>query len=643
MSIFIAIFVILVFTWLLKPGILINLYKQTKSLFSSVSFPSSSSSAELTQNKTTVKSFDSIDFFIFFGTQTGTAESFSFCLEKEAQERGYLTKVLSLDQIDKEKLSKSKICVFLVATYGEGDPTENAEAFWDWFRHVSSSFFSQQTKFAVFGLGNSQYEFFNSMSKKLFRKLRTLSCSPICPLGIGDDDGDIEEDFENWKKIFWREMEEKSPPVKNKCVPKQPLSHQVECHFLVDGDPQLKNSQISKFFPENTDKKYIASRIKVVKNVALSKDQLKWEIQFQIVQGDLIDKYHTAQNLSLVPRNDFRLVDRICKRFNWDKRTFFHFSGSNLSRDHKVFTRPMTIEDALLWYIDLTNVPKRFFLSQITEFVRDKNEKKLLNDFLSNRIRRESVFPSFTLWGVLCSLKSLSLSFKTFVLLSPRLLPRDYTISSSPLISPDRISVLYSVVTREKHDFGGYGVCTNYLKTLRSEKDSAVVFLKNIAMSLPPDLKSPVLMIAVGSGIAPFRAFIQEGDRLISLGGQVGEWCLFFGCKSKENDFVYGDELIDSYENGCLRHFFVAFSREKAHKVYVQDLIKKHSLVVWNILKNPLSRIYLCGSTMMGRSVKVALSEAVEENCGATNKKQFASNFMNRLMKEQRVISELWG
>jgi NADPH-ferrihemoprotein reductase len=139
---------------------------------------------------------------VYFGSQTGTAEGFSRTIVAESHKLGFDAKMHDLEDFDLEQIRGTRLAIFLVATYGEGDPTDNAAKFYNWLKNedksVASDFFSP-LQFAVFGLGNSQYENFNKMGRDFDRLINELGATRIFNYGEGDDDATLEDDFENWK------------------------------------------------------------------------------------------------------------------------------------------------------------------------------------------------------------------------------------------------------------------------------------------------------------------------------------------------------------------------------------------------------------------------------------------------------------
>jgi NADPH-ferrihemoprotein reductase len=182
--------------------------------------------------------------------------------------------------------------------------------------------------------------------------------------------------------------------------------------------------------------------------------------------------------------------------------------------------------------------------------------------------------------------------------LLPRLQARYYSISSSPKLYPNSIHVTCTVVEYETKD-GRHrkGVCTNWLndKLVTEEvKHRVPIYVRKSQFRLPFKFQTSIIMIGPGTGLAPFRGFIQERDYYRKEGRQVGKSILYYGCRKKNEDYLYPEELEEYEQNGTLTKLNVAFSRDQAEKVYVTHLLQRDAGQVWSVLKEG-GHIYVCG------------------------------------------------
>mmetsp|Transcript_1067 Transcript_1067/g.1765 ORF Transcript_1067/g.1765 Transcript_1067/m.1765 type:complete len:243 (-) Transcript_1067:368-1096(-) len=240
-----------------------------------------------------------------------------------------------------------------------------------------------------------------------------------------------------------------------------------------------------------------------------------------------------------------------------------------------------------------------------------------------------------TILGILEAFPSLDVSFGNFVELVPKIQPRFYTISSSSNAQPSAISITMSVLKG--------GVCTNYLKDLKPGSDYAPIFVRPSTFRLPSKISTPIIMVGPGTGLAPFMGFVQEYEHKSKANGgkpAEGERVLFFGCRKRDVDFIYREELTAAKESGVLTGLQLAFSREEEKKVYVQHLISQQAQALWKMLSGG-GYVYVCGATAMGRDVKEAFVEIARSEGGKSAEE--AKAMLDTLQDSGRYVQELWS
>jgi NADPH-ferrihemoprotein reductase len=244
---------------------------------------------------------------------------------------------------------------------------------------------------------------------------------------------------------------------------------------------------------------------------------------------------------------------------------------------------------------------------------------------------------------VLEAFPSITVPLEHFLEFCPKMTPRFYTISSSSKVHPTAISITSSHLLGDKPRGRRFqGVCTTYLKELAAGKDRACVCVRASTFRLPKKIATtPVIMVGPGTGLAPFRGFVQEFVHLKEKDGVSVDATLFFGCKQRERDFIYRDELEAARDEGVLSKLHVAFSRETQNKVYVQDLLEQEGERVWSLIESKKAYFYVCGATSMGRAVKdVVVGLAVKH--GGMGQAQ-AQTYVDKLQSSGRYVQELWS
>jgi cytochrome P450/NADPH-cytochrome P450 reductase len=236
------------------------------------------------------------------------------------------------------------------------------------------------------------------------------------------------------------------------------------------------------------------------------------------------------------------------------------------------------------------------------------------------------------------------LPFSAYLEMLPPLRPRYYSISSSPLEQPDTAAITVAVVKEAARSGKGLyrGVCSNYLDE-QGVGDVVHAFVKDTksAFRLPADPKLPVIMIGPGTGLAPFRGFLQERGRLKASGKSVGPSHLFFGCRHPETDFIYADEL-KAWERDGITKLHIAFSRVPGQpRHYVQELVSKEKDAVWAALQQG-GVVYVCGDAgKMAPAVRKALAGIIAEKQGIDP--AAADKRLDAMGADGRYLVDVWA
>lgn len=626
---------------------------------------------------------------ILFGSQTGTAEGFAEVLKTLGRKAGFATHAIDLEDYDAaEKLRKEKCVILVMATYGEGDPTDNAVEFLRFLKDEDGELGEdelQGVKFAVFGLGNRQYEHYNYMGRVVDELMAKHGAERAYNYGEGDDDASLDEDFDDWKENLWKALRKQLVPgadVEDELAAAADKAGESddtvapEYEYLLDevSAPAEDPAAVLKGVRMKASTKHFftAKSAKVVVNREVrpsTENGSTVHVEFDLRETGV--KYLTADNLAVLAENLPSHVTRLADRLGYDLEQWVDVKPVDEDTNGELpFPSPCSIEQMLTSYLAINSAPRKGPLKQLAYFATDPEERARLV-FLSSKEGKDEyqkwiVDDERSFVDVFEHFRSIKAPLRALLHVVPFLLPRYYTISSSSLVNPQRVHITVSVIENQKADGRVFnGVCSTYIGNLlpldghgdkKKKRDSrpgeqgikaprswpsARIFVRPSTFRLPKDPLTPIIMIGPGTGIAPMRAFLHERAQQQANGTDVGKSVLYFGCRRRDEDFIYRDELEQFEAQGVLSELHLAFSREQAHKVYVQHLLAKNGPGVWDLISNHGAHIYVCGATTMGTDVNKVLHQIVAEHGGKSAEQ--ASATLKQLQDQHRYVQELWA
>ncbi|KXJ28988.1 NADPH--cytochrome P450 reductase [Exaiptasia diaphana] len=599
---------------------------------------------------------------IFYGSQTGTAEEFAGRLAKDAQRYGLKAAVFDPEEVDIEELTRfgeitDGLAIFVMATYGEGDPTDNAQELYEWLQNDRDDL--DCLNFAVFGLGNKTYEHYNSMGRFVDKKLEEMGAKRVFERGEGDDDGNIEEDFVRWREDFWPEVLKfyniNVRDIKRRlssCIDRQfkvVLQPDISVDKVFTGEVSRLKSYQRQRPPFDAKNPYLAP-IRINRELHKGGDRSCMHIELDISGSSI--KYDAGDHVGIYPTNDHELVDKIGQLLDTDLDTVVSLDNvdEDASKKHP-FPCPTSYRTALLHYVDITSTVKTHVLRELAEYAKDEKEKSFLMNISDSTEEAKHQYNDWIvkshrhIVAVLEDLPSLRPPLGHILELLPRLHCRYYSISSSSKLHAQSIHVT-AVVVHWKTNTGREqkGVATTWLKTKIPQGDDCPrvpIFVRKTTFRLPFKPVTPVIMVGPGTGLAPFRGFIQERSYQVQQGKRVGETVLYFGCRKKGEDYIYEDELGDFVKEGALTQLHVAFSRDQAQKVYVQNKMEESKDDIWKILDQG-GHIYVCGDARnMARDVHKMIESIAQEIGGMTESQ--AVDFVKKLSAKGRYSTDVWS
>lgn len=587
------------------------------------------------------KSEGDVEMTICFGSQSGTAEAFAQDLAAEAQQFGFTANVIDLDEYEHDDLSNEQFVTFLMATFGEGDPTDNAVTFCDWIHENNRPRdLAKETSFAVFALGDRNYEHFCNVGRELDARLAKLSGKRVVEHGEGDDDGNIEEDFEKWKQLLWpaaRKHFGMTGPLPVFEVP--PFKPEWEYTEVLDSAEAYDSESAILSDPKSYNFYVPVKKVQELRQ-DLSDGGSTVHVELDISGPDLL-QYRTADNLGILCQNDEKQVLELCSRLGTSPSTLFAFSRLDGSKNQFLYPSPCSMKDAFMSFIDFNNPPRTKVLKLLAQYANTEDAKEL--NALCGEKKEDCIKDQRSLYEFLMDFTSIKVPINHFLEFAPRLKPRYYTISSSSKADPNTVSVTSSLLFGPKPRGRHFkGVCTHHLHRLKEGRDRLCVLVRDSTFRLPKDIaNTPVIMVGPGTGLAPFRGFVQEFTHLKKTQGISVDSTLYFGCKKSSQDYIYDTELEKAAADGVLTNLRLAFSREQAKKVYVQDLLAQHGKETWDKVANHNAHIYVCGATDMGRAIREAVVQIAQDVGGLSQVDAVA--YLQDMQKNGRYIQELWA
>jgi NADPH-ferrihemoprotein reductase len=621
------------------------------------------------------------DVVVFWGSQSGTAESLANRLVRDLRSRfgleGLSADLSDYDPATIASIPETKIAIFLLSTYGEGDPSDNTAQFFSWLSKNNTAKFSQ-LRYAAFGLGNSKYKFYNRVVDVVAEALDRFEAKPLLPTGKADDaNGATEEDFNDWKQSLFLVLHD---DLKFEERPAQ-----YEPAFQVVEDPSLDLIDLhigEPVKPRNKGKAATSSSpihpldVKLARNLFTTTDRNCLHVELDITEHTEL-KYKTGDHLAIWPANPVSEVSRLLQVLGLQDRKDIPLLISSL--DPSIQTKvpsPTTLEVLFKYYLEICAPVPRETLLSIAQFVTSTNSKERLAYLGGNREAYHSFCSTthVTLGRLLESVLAPEDSFfhlpMSFILeILPCLSPRYYSISSSSIVSPRRISITVATSTVNSHNLPIPGLTTNYLSSFEESRRNSPVqevqttydlagpnnilqgnrvfaHVQTSKFKLPILPRHSVIMIAAGSGMAPFRGFLQERARLAKMGREVGPTKLFFGCRSAEDDYLYQDELEELKASlGSSMEVVTAFSRAEKNKnggkMYVQDRIVEREEEVIRLLTEKNAYFYICGSASMARDVAKELGQCLVKRLGWGENQ--LREWSEQMKRSRRWQEDVWG
>ncbi|WP_432669436.1 molybdopterin-dependent oxidoreductase [Pseudomonas umsongensis] len=525
---------------------------------------------------------------LLWASQTGNAETLAERLAARLRDAGFAVELSAMADFPAGKLASTQNLALISSTFGDGDPPDNGEGFWHTLSTAQTRL--ESLRFAVLALGDPAYDRFCQHGKQLDQRLQELGATRL--LERVDCDTEFEERADTWLAQLQKTLRPEAVVVAH--------SHTAASAAQTPGKAKPHASRLLANLHLNRQSPHKETRM------------------FSLDLADSGLGYEAGDALGVHPRNCPELVDELLDLTRLNGET-------PVSVDQ---CAEVSLRQALTEHFEIAR-PNSDTLAFIAERSANPGLKQLLGTEHKAQLKE-------WLWGrqladVLqeypldCSASELLGTFK-------RLQPRLYSIASSAKAHPREVHLTVAAVRYGKRK----GVSSTFLADRAQDAEVPVFVQPARHFRVPNEGDVPMIMIGPGTGVAPFRAFLQERR---ARGDQGKNW-LFFGEQHAASDFYYRDELQGMQHDGLLTHLSLAFSRDQAEKIYVQDRIREQGAELWRWLQDG-ARLYICGdASCMAKDVDQALRQVAQQHGGLDS--QGAADYWRQMSEQKRYLRDVY-
>ena len=546
---------------------------------------------------------------VLYGSQTGNSKKVAGQLATRVREHGWEVTVADLNDYPTKNLKSEKIVLLVVSTQGEGEPPIAAEEFYKWLQGPRAPQLAG-LQFAVCALGDRSYLQFCQIGKEFDARFEALGATRLADRV--DCDVDFEEAVESWTNVVL----EKLPVPAGSVTDKKSAVSQTNGHALVQTAAKPAGTLFDRKHP------FAAPVLEKIQLNGRGSAKETWHVELSLEGSDLT--FEPGDSLGIYAQNPESLVREVLYAAALNGNKLLNFNGKDAP-----------LRDILLREVELT-VLTRDAIEKYANWTNNAPLKNILQD--------QTALKKF-LWGrnVADLLREFpgAMSETTLLTFLRKMPPRLYSIASSLAAHPDEVHLTVAAV---RYDFNGrphQGVTSTFLADRIGVGASLPVFIeRNEYFKLPTDDSTDIIMVGPGTGVAPFRAFVEEREARGGTSRQHGKNWLFFGNPHFETDFLYQTEWLNHLKRGTLDRLDVAFSRDQNDKIYVQHRLLERSRLIFDRLENG-AHFYVCGDKdRMAADVQNAVVQLVAKESGKGE--EFAVEYLKNLKKQRRYLEDVY-
>jgi len=549
---------------------------------------------------------------VLWASQTGNAEDFAGRCAERLRGAGFTVSVDSLDSVKPAELASRQRVLVLTSTFGDGDPPDNASGFWSALQLEGAPTLAG-LEFAVLAFGDSNYDQFCGFGRKLDARLEALGAQRLC--ARADCEPDYQDTAGAWLDSVLARLATTVPTSVS-----APVALTPEPALSLASATNAPAAPEAEALPVWSRNKPFASQLLLNRRLNAAESQ-KDTRQFAFALEGSGIAYEAGDALGVWPSNCPALVGDM-------------LSALKLSPAAAVSVKDkgeLSIADALLHHYEIARITP-----EVLRFVQERSGNETLARLLAPEAQAQL---KEWLWGrqivdllQACPIQATAAEWLSML---KRMQPRLYSIASSPRRHPDEVHLTVSAVRYQCEGKARGGVSSTFLAD-RAETAQIPIFLQRSAhFRVPVDGDTPIIMVGPGTGVAPFRGFLQERQ---AAGARGGNW-LFFGEQSAATDFYYRDELETAAAKGSLR-LTTAFSRDQTEKIYVQHRMHEHGAELWRWLEEG-AHFYVCGdASRMAKDVDAALRLLVQTHGGKSA--EAAEAYVGEMSRQKRYLRDVY-
>ncbi|MCD8829059.1 assimilatory sulfite reductase (NADPH) flavoprotein subunit [Staphylococcus gallinarum] len=572
----------------------------TASSASTTSSTSSASPVETVATEDTQTVTEPLDVHILFGTETGNAEEVSEQFETTLKSHNFNVHLWDMDDFPKDKLTTVGYVFIICSTQGVGEPPINAIDLYEYL-HGDTAPRLESLNYSVLALGDQDFPDFCQAGKDFDHILEQLGANRIAERV--DCDFDFEETSEQWMADMVELLSARAPDKVKETATAEEVT--LETH----------EEGYSKDHPYEA---------KVIDNTVLTAPEATREVRhLSLSLAGYGESYEPGDSLVIIPENAPSLVNKLIHVLGWEADTTVQ-----ISKDAET----ITVKEAFT---------KHFEISKLSPSLIKQAADVFKNPMLRANAQKDTWITNYIygrdLIDLVTDFSPYSIEPQTLIDILRKLPPREYSIASSNKVNADSVHLTVRVVRYDAYHRERLGVCSGQLAERTPIGDSLPVYLKkNPNFKFSYDNNTATIMIGAGTGIAPYRAYLQEREYL----GLAGNQWLIFGNQNYSTDYLYQTDLERWLNDGVLSKLDLAFSRDTENKIYVQHRIEENGAEFYRWLEDGAT-IYLCGDKEdMAKGVHQSLVNVVMQHGGYDE--TAAEHYLTELIKAQRYQRDVY-